>query len=100
ATYDSNGRGKKYRRVLLQQGRLLPDSDQPVVEFDYNSYGQCTAVTNAADGSGHRRVDTAAYYDSGPQAGYLYTWTVDTQGPAFIRWTYEYDARGNMTRCI
>jgi len=99
-TYDSNGRAKKYRRVLLQQGRLLADSDQPVVEFDYNSYGQCTAVTNAADGSGYRRVDLAEYYDSGAQAGYLHTFTVDIQGPTLIRYSYEYDARGNRTRFI
>ncbi|GEM_PF-2156334 len=71
-----------------------------VFDFAYNTFGQLTAITNAADANGRRRVDVANYYTSGPQAGYLSDWTVDTQGPTLIRSSYEYDPRGNLTRCI
>jgi phage tail-like protein len=96
ATYDASGN----RLVLTHQGRLLDGSDSPVTGFAYNAYGQLTACTNPPDAGSYRRVDTFTYYSSGPQAGYCYTWTVDTQGPTLIQTTFEYDSHGNMTRCI
>ncbi len=66
----------------------------------YNSYGQLTALTNAADANGYTRVDTFDYYTNGPQNGYLRGWTVDAQGPTLIQTSYEFDPRGNLTRCV
>ena len=70
-------------------------------DYTYNAYGQLTAVTNSPDANGYRRVDAASYYTNGPQTGV--TWrigTIDTQGPTLIRTSFEYDARGNVTRCV
>jgi YD repeat-containing protein len=73
--------------------------DLAVTDFEYNQLGQTTTCVRPPDANGLRRRDEFAYYGSGPQAGYLATWTVDTQGPTLIRTSLEYDARGNVTRC-
>lgn len=65
----------------------------------YNAQGQLTAITNAPDANGNRRVDTFSYISSGPQAGYLQTYIVDAGGLALTE-SYEYDTRGNLTRVI
>src|SRR5207249_7668415 len=64
--------------------------------YEYNTHGQCTAIISAADANGYRRRDTAQYYESGPQMGYLHTWTVDAQGPTVVSCSCQYDARGNV----
>ncbi len=75
------------------------DTPQTIVNFTYNPYGQVTAITNAPDANGYRRVDTFSYYTNGPQAGYLQSCVVDAgAGGLAIATSYEYDARGNLTR--
>ena len=72
-----------------------------VIAFDYayNPHGQLTAITNAADAEGRRRVDTFSYHAGGPQRGYLASAVVDaTPGGLALTTSYEYDARGNVTR--
>ena len=71
-----------------------------VFDFTYNGFGQLAAVTNVPDANGYRRVDVATYYNSGPQSGYLATWTVDTTGPVVTISSYNYDAAGNIIRCV
>ncbi len=66
---------------------------------DHNIHGQLTAITNAADGSGYRRVDRFTYHSSGAQAGYLQSIAIDEPG-VNLTTSYEYDARGNITRCV
>jgi phage tail-like protein len=93
ASYDSVGncvRIRKRPELLFQAWDT---------EIAYNAFGQVTSITNAPDANGYRRVDSADYYTTGPQTGYCYTWTVDTQGPT-TRMTFEHDSRGNVTRCI
>jgi len=91
ATYDDQGNCLHVTRSTAD-----PDSDLDVA---YNPYGQLTAVTNAPDANGYRRVDTFGYYTSGPQAGYLHSIAIDESG-VHLTTTFETDARGNVTRCI
>jgi YD repeat-containing protein len=67
---------------------------------NYNSRGQLIAITNAPDANGYTRVDTFDYYTNGPQAGYCRQFTVDAAGPVVTITKFEYDARGNVTRCV
>jgi YD repeat-containing protein len=85
-----------------RHGRVSRTNTQPTLareDFEYNAHGQLTAITNAADAEGRRRADTFTYHTSGPQRGYLANTVVDA-GPAGLALTtsYEYDARGNLTR--
>ena len=97
AAYDNQGNQRRiYRRVLVQQGQVLQGSDMPVFDFDYDSFGQCTVVTNPPDANGYRSRNNGQWW--GSVAG-LRTWTVDTQGPTVIAFNYEYDLVGNVTRC-
>ncbi|MDW8309375.1 MAG: hypothetical protein RMK20_08370, partial [Verrucomicrobiales bacterium] len=52
-----------------------------------------------ADAEGRRRQDAFSYYTNGPMAGYLATARYDNGGLNLTS-TFEYDARGNLTRCI
>ena len=65
-------------------------------DFAYNSHGELTALTNAADANGRRSVDTFAYAQ-----GQVVQCVEDAgAGGLAITTTCEYDARGNLTRCI
>lgn len=68
----------------------------------YNARGQLTAITNAPDADGFRRVDTFNYYASGSQAGQLQSVVIDDRNLLGLRLTtsFEYDSRGNVTRCV
>jgi len=90
ATYDALGR---YRVVFVRP------SDKDAIDFAYNPSGQLTAITNAPDANGYRRVDTFSYYPSGWQAGYLQQCVEDAAGLALTS-SFEYDARGNLTRYV
>jgi YD repeat-containing protein len=63
----------------------------------YNPYGQCTAITNAPDANGYRRVDTFSYYSSGSQAGYLQSIAIDESG-VHLTTGFNYDPRGNLVQ--
>jgi YD repeat-containing protein len=99
ASYDTNGNcvlvNPDAPRNHLQGAADVLQS----LRFGYNSYGQLTSVTNAADADGYRRIDTLSYYTNGPGAGLLRTFTVDAQGPV-ITVSYEYDALGRLTKLV
>jgi len=97
ATYDANANCTQASRDNHLQGAVDVIT---ALRCSYNSFGQLTAITNAADANGYTRVDACTYYTNGPQNGYLFEWRVDTQGPTVIRTSYEHDPRGNVTRCI
>jgi YD repeat-containing protein len=67
--------------------------------YAYNAHGQLTAITNAPDATGYRRVDTFAYHTNGAPAGFLQAETCDATGLALTT-SYEYDSRGNQTRVV
>lgn len=100
-------RGFETRSEYDAQGNLVRKASyggqtgigHPTWDFVYNPHGQLTAITNAADGEDRRRVDTFTYHANGPQRGYLQQAVVDA-GPVGRNLTtsYEYDARGNVTR--
>lgn len=102
-----NPRGFETRCDYDAQGNLVRKASyggqvgigHPQWDLAYNPHGQLTVITNAADGVGRRRVDTFTYHASGPQRGYLEQAVVDA-GPVGRNLTtsYEYDARGNVTR--
>ena len=93
ATYDAKGNKTRHRP---------PGSQAMIVNtatLSYNTYGQLTTVTNAADANGYRRVDTFSYYASGSQTGYLQSIAIDEPG-VHLTSAFEYDARGNLTRYV
>ncbi|MCL4786374.1 MAG: hypothetical protein KJ070_06200 [Verrucomicrobia bacterium] len=92
--YDDHGNARRIT-FKAKEGATL----NRVVECDYNAFGQLAVVTNAADGNGHRRVDTLSYHSSGPQAGYLQSIAIDEPGVRIVE-SYEYDVRGNLTRLV
>ena len=122
-------RGKQYRRVLLQQGRAFPTTttdprgsvttssydtqgnrvrvninprevgDGFTSDFAYNSHGQLTGITNAADANGYRRVDRMSYYTNGPMNGYLQFVVRDSESDP-VDVVLQWDARGNVTNLV
>ncbi len=90
AEYDSTGNTTQHTR---KSGSII------ACDYKYNSRGQLTAITNAADANGYRRVDTFSYHASGPQAGYLESIAIDEPG-VYLTSRFEYDARGNLTRYV
>lgn len=100
ADYDPNGNCTVINPRAARDNHLQGAVDVlSVMRFAYNAHGQLTTITNAADANGYRRVDTFSYYDSGAQAGYLQSIAIDEPG-VLITTTFEYDPRGNLTRCI
>ena len=95
-TYDTNGNCTKVDKRSYTGGRFIIELDGAA---SYNSHGQLTAITNAADGNGFRRVDTFDYYTNGPAAGFVQSETCDAPGLALTT-SYEYDARANVTRVV
>ena len=93
ASYDAGGNLKSYVPVPV-----VTTDPAVTLDFAYNSHGQLTAITNAPDANGHRRVDTFAYYTNGPQTGYLERKLEDDV--IGITTGFEYDVRGNVTRVI
>ncbi|MFT5241035.1 MAG: RHS repeat-associated protein [Kiritimatiellia bacterium] len=84
--YDASG--NRVRCVALAGGN-------PEVDFVYNTFGQCIAVTNAADVNGYRRVDTLQW---GARLEGLVRDAVGTPVSSFAATLMERDDRGNVTR--
>ncbi|MFA7174104.1 MAG: HU family DNA-binding protein [Kiritimatiellia bacterium] len=97
--YDDNG-----NLATLTQHGIVRDVTPPVmarIDFEHNAYGQLTACVRAEDGAGRRRRDEYTYYASGAQRGYLQTCIVDADATGQnLTTSLEYDARGNLTRCV
>lgn len=96
--YDAHGN----LLTLTRHDRVSGAASPPVLareDFEYNDFGQLTARVHAEDAEGRRRRDESAYYASDSQRGYLQQSVVDA-GPVGrnLTTTYEYDARGNVTR--
>jgi len=87
------------KAVFGHSGYLLDSAGAPVQRFTYDSYGQLTSMSHAADANGYRRVDTFSYYENGPQTGYLQSIAIDEPG-VHLTTAFEYDTRGNVTRCV
>ena len=103
ATFDDRGNVLHTETIESKSGAVV------AADFTYDSRGRLTGITHPADGEGCRRVDGFEYYDDPSVAGYgfLKKSTVDKGGglcgntPHFlIGTTYEYDAVGNVTRCV
>ena len=94
ATYDSRGNLLHTETTERKSGAVI------ACDFNYNAFGQVTGVTNAADATGFRRVDTFVYHDVAPQRGYLRFSIIDDRAVIGLRLTTtcEYDGRGNVTR--
>lgn len=96
ASYDSSGNLKEIEEVSVKPIRL-----ELKRSFAYNAHGQLTAITNAADANGDRRVDTFTYYTSGTQLGMVEVMTaVGLSGGLSLTTAFEYDPRGNVTRVV
>ena len=85
--YDNSGNRVKVKFYWDRQSSADED-------FAYDTHGQLTAITNAPDANDHRSVDTFAYAQ-----GQVTQCVVDAGGLALTE-NYEYDARGNLTRCV
>ena len=67
--------------------------------YAYNPNGQLTAITNAPDANGYRRVDTISYYTNGPQSGYVQSVTRDLLGHELTH-VVQQSPRGRVTAII
>lgn len=98
--YDANGN----LVTLTRHAAVVYDVTPPALardDFEFNAHGQVTAHVHAEDGDGRRRRDEYAYYASGAPRGYLQQVVVDAGATGRNLTTrYEYDARGNVTRCV
>jgi len=100
ASYDANGNCLVVNPNAARDNHLQGAVDVvQALRFAYNSSGQLTAITNAADINGFRRVDRLTYFLNGPQAGYLQSIAIDEPGVQLTT-SFERDLRGNVTRVI
>ena len=93
--YDANGNLSKiiYNSIDAKVGIGI---DRPTSAFAYDPHGQLTAITNAPDANGRRRVDTFAY-----SQGQLTQCVLDAgAGGLTLTSAFEYDTRGNLTRYV
>ena len=93
AEYDARG-----NRLFVQAAgpKIGIGAQAPKASFAYDAYGQLTAITNAPDASGRRRVTSLGWVQ-----GQLHTCVDDAApGGLAVTTTVERDARGNITRCI
>jgi len=89
--------------VVQHHGRLLEGSDSPVVNLAYNTHGQLTATTNAADGNGYRSYDVYLMGEVPGTAGYGYLIQTieDASVTGFaLSTTFEYDTLGRVIRVV
>lgn len=102
ATNITDARGFSIQSKYDNKGNLTNRTFQipgVVQDFKYNARGQLTERIHPPNSTGHRRVDRYVYYTSGSQNGYLHFAITDATGVAMTN-TFEYDARGNVTRWI
>jgi RHS repeat-associated protein len=101
-TRHADGRGNETRHQYDERGNRVRTTHRIpsiVEEWEYNAFGQMTAHVLPDNGGGSRRRDESAYYDSGPQRGYMRQRIVDAGG-LDLTTTYEYDAAGNVVRRV
>ncbi len=93
ATYDDHGNLLQTSTTDRKSGAII------YCDYDYDARGRLTRCVQPADAEGRRRQDAFTYYTNGPMAGYLATAVCD-DGGLNLTTTFEYDARGNLTRCV
>ncbi|MFN3410077.1 MAG: DUF6531 domain-containing protein, partial [Limisphaerales bacterium] len=93
ATYDDRGNLLQTSTTDRKSGAIV------YCDYDYDARGRLTLCVHPADAEGRRRQDAFNYYTNGPMAGYLAT-AVGDDGGLNLTTTFEYDARGNLTRCV
>jgi YD repeat-containing protein len=94
--YDAQGNARRIT-FKAKEGATLART----LDFAYNAHGQLTAITNAADANGDRRVDTFSYYASGSQRGMLEVMVaVAMSGGLALTTMFEYDPHGNVTNVV
>jgi len=96
-TSATDPRGTVTTALYDERGNLIRSAvnieDGPVMDLAYNAHGQCTAITNAVDANGLRRVDTI-------QWGTCPEVVVRDASGNPLTTTFEYDERCNVTRFI
>lgn len=96
ATYNANGKQTQW------EPHKNPGLDSPVIEFAYNTHGQLTAITNAADANGRRSVTRFVYGDDPftvpvePPVPFAFM-VVEDEGGLQLTNRFAYDERGNLT---
>ncbi len=96
----TDGRGNTTFSTYDDRGNLIRIQNRIpsiIEEFEYNELGQLTAQSLPDNGSNHRRRDEFAYYENGPQRGYLHQAVADARNFALTT-TYEYDLVGNLIK--
>lgn len=98
ADYDDHGNRLRLRK---RPELLFQAWDGTLAAFGYNAYGQLTDFTNAPDANGRYYWERYVYSDDPftPSRAEPAAIIADADG---LRLTnlFEYDARGNLTRCI
>ena len=103
ASYDDRGNLLQTQTTERRSGSMI------LCDFDYDVHGRVVSATHPADGEGCRRVDTFEYYTdpAAPGFGHLKKATRDngnllcgTTDHLRLATSYEYDARGNVIRCV
>ena len=103
ATYDDHGDLLHTETTERKSGAVV------AADFTYDRRGRLTSITHPADGGGCRRVDGFEFYEDPSLAGFgfLKKATVDKGGGLFgdtshfrITASFEYDAVGNVVRCV
>jgi YD repeat-containing protein len=94
--YDAQGNARRIT-FKAKEGATLART----LDFVHNAHGQVTAITNAADANGDRRVNTFTYYTSGPQESMVEVMmAIGLSGGLSLTTAFEYDDRGNVTRVV
>jgi len=89
-SYDTNGNLETLTEPTVTIGQPAGGSQEVLHAWLHNSFGQITQYTNPAG-----RVDQYAYYNTGPQTGYLQKAIVDEPGSALTT-SFAYDDVGNL----
>ncbi|MDW8383105.1 MAG: DUF6531 domain-containing protein, partial [Verrucomicrobiota bacterium] len=76
-----------------------PVSGVTQLDCEYDARGRLIRCVQPADAEGRRRQDSFSYHATGPMAGYLASVVRDVGG-LNLTTSFEYDARGNLTRIV
>ncbi len=104
ATYDERG-NLLHTEILERKSGSVIHAD-----YEYNARGQLNSITPPTDAAGCRQVDGYEYYDVPGELGYGFlkkaikdkggSQVCGTTQHFLIATSYEYDAAGNVVRCI
>ncbi|CAM2068617.1 Ig-like domain-containing protein [Sulfidibacter corallicola] len=98
-TRHTDGRGNLTTHTYDERGNRIRTEHRIsgiVEDFEYNEFGQLTAVIHPDNGSGSRRRDVYTYHTDGHERGYLHREIIDSENLALTK-THGYDPLGNLT---